>query len=91
LTKSGFVIGVNTFKVGGYEGLNFAISAAEIKEAFRKCVQWKWRMAVPTHSAGLPLPVLFLANGGALLFPFLLTTHYSLLTASPLFHTFPQP
>jgi hypothetical protein len=39
LTKSGFVIGVNTFKVGGYEGLNFAISAAEIKEAFRKYVQ----------------------------------------------------
>jgi S1-C subfamily serine protease len=39
LTKSGFVIGVNTFKVGGYEGLNFAISATEIKEAFRKYVQ----------------------------------------------------
>ncbi len=36
LTKSGLVIGVNTFKVGGYEGLNFAISAAEIKKAFRR-------------------------------------------------------
>jgi hypothetical protein len=39
LTKSGAVIGVNTFKVGGYEGLNFAISATEIKEVFRKYVQ----------------------------------------------------
>jgi tetratricopeptide (TPR) repeat protein len=39
LTKSGFVIGVNTFKVGRYEGLNFAISAAEIKNAFQKYVQ----------------------------------------------------
>ena len=39
LTKSGFVIGVNTFKVGGYEGLNFAISATEIKNAFQKYVQ----------------------------------------------------
>jgi S1-C subfamily serine protease len=39
LTKSGLVIGVNTFKVSGYEGLNFAISAAEIKEAFREHVQ----------------------------------------------------
>jgi S1-C subfamily serine protease len=39
LTKSGLVIGVNTFKVSGYEGLNFAISATEIKEAFRKYVQ----------------------------------------------------
>lgn len=39
LTKSGTVIGVNTFKVGGYEGLNFAISATEIKEVFRKYVQ----------------------------------------------------
>ena len=39
LTKSGLVIGVNTFKVGGYEGLNFAISAAEIKDAFRKYFQ----------------------------------------------------
>jgi serine protease Do len=39
LTKSGSVIGVNTFKVGGYEGLNFAISATEIKEVFRKYLQ----------------------------------------------------
>jgi S1-C subfamily serine protease len=39
LTKSGLVIGVNTFKVSGYEGLNFAISATEIKEAFRGHLQ----------------------------------------------------
>jgi S1-C subfamily serine protease len=39
LTKSGLVIGVNTFKVGGYEGLNFAISSTEIKESFRKYFQ----------------------------------------------------
>jgi S1-C subfamily serine protease len=35
LTRAGVVIGVNTFKVSGYEGLNFAIAANEIKEAFR--------------------------------------------------------
>jgi len=35
LTRAGVVIGVNTFKVNGYEGLNFAIAANEIKEAFR--------------------------------------------------------
>lgn len=35
LTRAGIVIGVNTFKVSGYEGLNFAIAASEIKEAFR--------------------------------------------------------
>ena len=39
LTRTGSVIGVNTFKVGGYEGLNFAISAVEVKEAFRKYIQ----------------------------------------------------
>ena len=39
LTRAGTVIGVNTFKVSGYEGLNFAIAATEIKEAFRSYVQ----------------------------------------------------
>ena len=39
LTQSGVVIGVNTFKVKGYEGLNFAISADEIRAAFKKYIE----------------------------------------------------
>jgi serine protease Do len=34
LTQKGAVLGVNTFKIKGYEGLNFAISAEEIQAAF---------------------------------------------------------
>ena len=34
LTPKGFVLGVNTFKLKGYEGLNFAIAAEEVKAAF---------------------------------------------------------
>jgi hypothetical protein len=30
---------VNTFKVKGYESLNFAISADEIRAAFKKYIQ----------------------------------------------------
>jgi S1-C subfamily serine protease len=39
MTRNGDVIGINTFKVSGYEGLNFAIAASEIKEAFRSYIQ----------------------------------------------------
>lgn len=39
LTRTGEVVGINTFKVSGYEGLNFAIAATEIKEAFRSYIQ----------------------------------------------------
>lgn len=39
LTRGGIVIGINTFKVSGYEGLNFAISVKEIKESFRSYLQ----------------------------------------------------
>jgi S1-C subfamily serine protease len=34
LTLKGMVLGVNTFKLRGYEGLNFAITAEEIRGAF---------------------------------------------------------
>jgi len=34
LSRNGRVIGVNTFKVRGFEGLNFAIASDEIKTAF---------------------------------------------------------
>jgi S1-C subfamily serine protease len=39
MTRTGEVVGINTFKVSGYEGLNFAIAATEIKEAFRSYIQ----------------------------------------------------
>ena len=39
LTRTGLVIGVTSFKVSGYEGLNFAIAASEIIEAFRSYIQ----------------------------------------------------
>jgi len=35
ITRSGFVVGVNTFQFKGTQGLNFAIAANEIKLAFR--------------------------------------------------------
>lgn len=34
INSAGAIIGVNTFKVKGFEGLNFAISAGEIRKAF---------------------------------------------------------
>jgi S1-C subfamily serine protease len=39
LTRTGLTIGINTFKVRGYEGLNFAIAASEIIKAFRPYIQ----------------------------------------------------
>lgn len=34
VTRSGRVVGVTTFKVKGYEGLNFAVSSSEVAKAF---------------------------------------------------------
>lgn len=36
ISRSGKVLGVNTFKVRGFEGLNFAVAASEIKNAFEQ-------------------------------------------------------
>lgn len=39
LNTEGAVIGITTFKVRGFEGLNFAIAVNEIKRAFRRALQ----------------------------------------------------
>ncbi len=39
ITKSGKVVGVNTFKVRGSQGLNFAVASNEIRKAFGQLLQ----------------------------------------------------
>lgn len=39
VSRTGRVLGVNTFKVRGFEGLNFAVASSEIKKAFERFVQ----------------------------------------------------
>jgi S1-C subfamily serine protease len=39
ISRTGTVLGVNTFKVRGFEGLNFAVAAKEIKNAFGQIFQ----------------------------------------------------
>lgn len=38
ISRSGRVLGVNTFKVRGFEGLNFAVASDEIKSAFGQLI-----------------------------------------------------
>lgn len=39
VTRAGKVLGVNTFKVKGFEGLNFSIASSEINKAFGRFLQ----------------------------------------------------
>jgi len=34
LSRSGRVLGINTFKLKGYEGLNFAVLSSEVRSSF---------------------------------------------------------